>query len=319
MLPSQLAQIVTIVAPVFGIVLAGWITERTRYLSEGAAGIIAQFSFKVAMPVFLFRAMLNIKDLPEVPWRFLGAYFGGIAIAWVSAALVTRLVLRRPAVDGASIAMATCFGNTVMLGIPLAVSAFGPQAAVPIALLVSIDTPLLWSIATLHIEGARHSERASSALAAGAGVLVDLIRNPILMAILLGSVFRLTGLSLPAIPDRFMELLGQAAVPSGLFALGMSLANYGLKGQLPTLTAICVMKLLLLPAVVYVLAGPIFGLPPLWLGVAVLFAAMPVGANAFIFAAKYETAVGSVSAAIAVSTAIAVATVSAVLYLVSTP
>jgi predicted permease len=316
---SQLVQILTIVGPVFAIVLGGWLTERLRYLPAGSAPIIAQFSFKVAMPVFLFRAMIGVKEMPEAPWRFVGAYFGSLALLWITAALVTRFILRRPAPDGAAIAMATCFGNGVMLGIPLAISAFGPAAAVPIALLVSLDTPLLWSAAMLHIEGARRSERPGPILGQVAAIALDLLRNPILIGLFVGVLFRYAGLTLPDSADRFTALLGQAAVPSGLFALGMSLAGYGIKGQIPTVTAICLLKLILFPIVVSVMAGPVLGLPPVWFSVAVLFAAMPVGANAFIFAAKYETAVGSVSAAIAVSTLIAILSVSVVLYLVGTP
>jgi malonate transporter and related proteins len=154
-----------------------------------------------------------------------------------------------------------------------------------------------------------------TSVAAIGGVVSGLARNPVVMAVVLGTLWRLGGPGLPEIPDKFLALLGQAAVPSGLFALGMSLAGYELRGQAPTLTAICLMKMLVLPVLVYVLAAQVLGIPSLWASVAVLFAAMPVGANAFLFAARYERAVGSVSGAIAVSTAAAVVTVSMVLYI----
>ena len=136
----------------------------------------------------------------------------------------------------------------------------------------------------------------------------------LIAGVVIGSLWRVSGLAVPEIPDRFLALIGQAAVPAGLFALGMSLATYRIAGQLPTLAVIFAMKMLLLPVVVFALAQYVFGLPPVWVGVAVLFASMPVGANAFLFASKYERAVGSVSAAIAVSTVVAVGTASAVLY-----
>ncbi|MCL4766197.1 MAG: AEC family transporter [Hyphomicrobiaceae bacterium] len=307
--------ILTIVTPVFGIMLAGWLTERWRYLPEGSAKVIAQFCFNVSMPAFLFRAMQGIGDVPAAPWRFVAAFFGGIALVWIASALLARFVLRRSAADGAAISMGSCFGNGVMLGVPLALSAFGPDAAAPIGILVSLDSLILWIIATLHIEWASRRERTVPFLAALGGVVADLLRNPVVMGVVVGTLWRVGGLGVPELLDRFLALLGQAAVPSGLFALGMSLATYRIAGQLPTLTVIFAMKMLLLPAVVYVLSGPVLGLPPVWVAVAVLFAAMPVGANAFLFAAKYDRAVGSVSAAIAVSTVAAVGTASAVLYL----
>jgi predicted permease len=181
--------------------------------------------------------------------------------------------------------------------------------------LVSLDSPLLWIAATLHVEWATRHYASASSLAAIGGVVSGLARNPIVMAVVLGTLWRLGGPGMPEIPDKFLALLGQAAVPSGLFALGMSLAGYEFRGQAPTLAAICLMKMLLLPVLVYVLAAKLLSVPSLWVSVAVLFAAMPVGANAFLFAAMYERAVGSVSGAIAMSTAAAVVTISIVLYL----
>ncbi len=307
--------ILTIVTPVFGIMLAGWLTERWRYLPEGSAKTIALFSFNVAMPAFLFRAMQGIGEVPEAPWKFVVAYFGGSVLVWIAAALVAKFVLRRSAADGAAISMGSCFGNTVMLGIPLALTAFGPEAAAPIGILVSLDSLVLWVIATLHIEWASRQERTTPFFKALGGVILDLLRNPVVMGIVVGTIWRVAGLGVPELADRFLALLGQAAVPSGLFALGMSLATYRITGQLPTLATIFVMKMLLLPVAVYILAGPVFGLTPVWVSVATLFAAMPVGANAFLFAAKYDRAVGSVSAGIAVSTVVAVGSATAVLYL----
>ncbi len=307
--------ILTIVTPVFGIMFAGWLTERFRYLPEDSAKVIALFSFNVAMPAFLFRAMQEIGEVPEAPWKFAVAYFGGVVLVWAAATLITQFMLRRSLADGASISMASCFGNTVMLGVPLALSAFGPDAAAPLGILVSLDSLVLWLIATVHIEWATRRERTVPLLLAIAGVVADLLRNPIVMSIVIGTIWRVIGLGVPDLVDRFLALLGQAAVPTGLFAMGMSLATYRITGQLPTLATIVLMKLVLMPLAVYMLAGPIFGLPPVWVAVATLAAAMPVGANAFLFAAKYDRAVGSVSAAIAVSTVAAVGWSSAVLYL----
>lgn len=307
--------ILTIVIPVFGIMLAGWMTERWRYLPEGAAKIIAEFSFNIAMPALLFRAMQGIGEVPEGPWKFVVAYFGGVAFVWIIAALITAFALRRSAADGAAISMGSCFGNSVMLGVPLVLGAFGPDAAAPLGILISLDSLLLWVIATLHIEWAGRQGRTGSLLSAIGGVVWDLVRNPVVMGVVVGTIWRVAGLGVPELADRFLALLGQAAVPAGLFAMGMSLASYRIAGQLPTLVTIFTMKLILMPIVVYTLAGPVFGLPPVWVAVATLTAAMPVGANAFLFAAKYDRAVGSVSAAIAVSTVAAVGWLSVVLYL----
>lgn len=309
-------DIINIVIPVFGVMGLGFVAARQCYLSDGAARVIAEFAFKVAMPALLFRAMLAVGVLPGSPWRLIATYLATVATMWGLSTLATALLLRRPALDAPAIAMGACFGNIVMLGVPLAVTAFGQAAAAPIALLISIDTPLLWIIATMHIEAVRHARTtaAASPWAALRGVLLDLARNPIVLPLIAGTLWRFTGLGIPKLADRLLEMIGSAAVPAALFSLGMSLAAYHIKGQTRTLSAIVLLKLAVFPIVAAIMSIWVFALPPLWTAVMILFAAMPVGANAFLFATRYERAVNSVSAAIAISTAIAVVTSAAILY-----
>ena len=311
-------SILTIVTPVFGIILAGWMSARFRYLSEQAGRFLAEFAFKVAMPALLFRAMQQVGEISAALWKLVATYYGAVLLVWLAATLVTRFVLRRPGADAAPIAMGACFGNTVMLGIPLALSAFGEAAAAPIALLISIDTPVLWILATTHIEWALH-QGGAGAVTQMRAVALDLFRNPIVAALLIGTAWRLSGLVMPEIAEKMIALVAQAAVPCALFALGMTLAGFELKGQAPTLAAICILKMLLFPIFVYLLAAFVFDLSPLWTAIAILFAAMPVGANAYLFAARYDRAVRSVSGAIALSTALSIVTVSLVLYAVGRP
>ncbi|MEM7775446.1 MAG: AEC family transporter [Pseudomonadota bacterium] len=306
-------QIITIVVPVFGLILLGWALVKAGYVSELAGKGLAEFAFKVAMPALLFRAVLGIGEWPSSPLNLVLAYFSAAAIIWILATLLTLFVLKRPAADAASLSMGSTFSNSVMLGIPLALSAFGPEAAAPAALLVSLDSPLLWIAATLHIASAQ-AETRGSPIAAIRGILLDLLKNPIVMALVLGSVGRIAGLELPTLVDKTVALIASSAVPAALFALGMSLATYKMAGQGPTLTVICVLKLVAFPALTFVMCVYVFDVRPLWTAIATLFAAMPVGANAYLFAARYDKAVGSVSTAIAVTTAIAVFSVSALLY-----
>jgi malonate transporter and related proteins len=289
--------ILEIVTPVFGIILIGWLAARFGYVAAAVGKATAEFAFKVAMPALLFRAMQSIGAMPGSPLKLVAAYLATVTVIWLLASLATKLLLRRPQADAAVIAMAASFGNTVMLGIPLAISAFGPDAAAPMALLVSLDGPVLWIIGTLHIESAlRHQTRdqmggavrRKSAAAAINAILLDLLRNPIILSLLIGSLWRVAALPVPPLADRLLALLAQGAVPSALFALGMGLATYE--------------------------AVTVFDLPKLWVAIILLFTAMPVGANPFLFATRYERGIGSISASIAVSTAIAVVTISVLLY-----
>lgn len=310
-------QIIVIVAPVFGLIGLGWLVVKTGYVSDGAGRVLAEFAFKIAMPVLLFRAMLSIGEMPGSPLMLVAAYFGAAAVVWLLAVIATTVVLRRPQRDAAGIAMGATFSNSVMLGIPLALSAFGPEAAAPAALLVSLDTPILWIAATLHVSLFANADDGTSPLRAVGRIVVDIIKNPIVAALIAGTVARIVGFEPPDLLDKFLELIAQAAVPTALAALGMSLATYKMSGQAPSLGVICLLKIVAFPILTYVACVHVFDLPPLFSAIAILFAAMPVGANAYLFAERYQSAPRSVSTSIAISTAIALVTVSALLFVLT--
>jgi len=297
-------QVFLIVAPVFALIAIGFAAALTRLLSDVAHKGISEFAFNIALPALLFRT-IAAAEMPAIePLRLWGAYFGAVAATWALASLVTLFVLRRPASDSASVAMSSVYGNIVMLGIPLALAAFGTQAAAPMALILSVNTPLLWIAGTLHMEGAERKAGVSPGALVGS-ILADLARNPIILAIVGGALWQLGGLGLHPAVDKILALLGQSGVPCALIALGASLVAFRIKGQAPTLTTICVLKLLVMPAIAWVLAFHVLRLPPVPAAVVVLFAAMPTGANAYIFAMRYQRVVNSASGAVALGTILA--------------
>jgi malonate transporter and related proteins len=307
----MLITVLTIVTPVFALMGLGFCVAKTPFLPEGTGTALAQFAFKIAIPAMLFRAMLNTGPMDASPWRLLAAYFIAIICVWIIASLAAGFLLKRPTGDHAIIAMSSTFGNTVMLGIPIAITALGSEATAPLALLVAVETPLLWIMGTLHMEFAKRGRSIS--VAALGGVIKDLATNTIILALVLGLMGRAFELTLPAVPDRLLVLLGQAGVPTALFALGMALAKFKIGGETSTVGLLMVLKLGCIPALVYIFAAYVFVLPPLWIAIAVLHAAMPVGANPFLFASRYGQSASTVSAAIVISTLFAVVTVSGLL------
>lgn len=307
--------VVAIVFPIFALVAIGYIGARSRYFSPEAQRGLTEFSASVAIPALLFRTIATSAAPSVSPTRIWMAYFGAVAVVWVAATLMTRYVLRRPAEDAASIAMTSAYGNTVMLGVPLCLSLYGEAAAAPMAAVIALTSPIYWTIATLHHQAAG-ATRASGIGRLLLSVASDLMRNPLILAILSGSLFRMTGLALPDVIDRTLQLLGQAGSPTALVALGTTLVGFAIKGQGPTLATVLVLKLMLMPLVA---AGLIWwlALPPVPAGVVLIFAAAPAGANAYLFAVKSGRAVNSASGAVALGTILAVVTISAVVAWIS--
>lgn len=305
---------ILIVAPVFALIAAGYAAVLFRFVSETANKGISEFAFSIAIPALLFRTVV-ISEFPAVSaFHVWGAYYGALALVWIAALLISRL-LRQEREDGPVFAIGSVYGNIVMLGIPLTLSALGSQAAGPMALILSVNTPLLWLCGTLQMAWIDR-KRSGSAVSLVLPIALDLARNPIMIALGLGLLWRLTGLGLHPVVDRTVELLAQAGSPTALIALGINLFRFEIRGAKLGIVAICALKLLAMPALAFLLAH-LLQLPPLVTGVVVLFAAMPTGANAYIFAVQYQRLVNPVSGSVALGTMLAAVTLPLIVVLVT--
>jgi malonate transporter and related proteins len=300
--------IITIIVPVFALILVGYVIVKTGYFDSASQKGLSDFAFKIAIPVMLFRTISVSEPTSDKPIAILGAYFGAVFLTWALATLLTQFVLRRPMADAASIAMASTYGNVVMLGIPLGLAAYGPAAAAPMAVILGVNTPTLWLLATVHMQAAMTSNDKRTFAALLSDLLCDLLRNPLIIAMLSGGLWRMTGADIVPVLDKVLQSLGSAGVPCALVALGGSLTQFQIRGQLPTLTTVIILKLVAMPLVAWGLATHVIGLTPMAAGVVTLFAAMPAGANAFLFANRYGRVVNSASGAVALGTLLAVVT-----------
>jgi predicted permease len=288
------------VLPVFGLIVLGLVFARRKLVDETAARGITQFVFNLAIPALLFRTVSAMESTSVAPWVLWIPFFGGIAVTWIAATTIARFNPAIAAGGGAAAAMTAGFGNLALLGTPLALAHFGDKAAVPAGLILSIHAPVLWFAATLQRELSRHAGNFSFARMLRE-LLANLARNAIILALLFGALWRQTGLGIHPILSAMLDMLADASVPTALFALGLSLAGYSLRGQTTAMVLLIALKMLLLPLAVFLLLLAFPGLPPLWGHVALLFAAMPTGANAFLFASRHEEAVAPVSAAASAS------------------
>mgnify|MGYP001496547093 CR=1 FL=1 len=311
-------DVLSTVLPVFGIILGGFLTAHFRLLPEGTGKGLADFVFGIAMPALLFRTMATVGTSGVPALGLLFGFFIANALVWLLTTVITLRVLRRPLADAPAICMGACFGNTVMLGLPLGTAHFGEKGAAAIAVIVAMHAPVLWIAATIQQEWSLHEGKVDLA-AKLRSLTYDLLTNPVVFGVLAGSLWRTTGLGIAEIPDRMISLIGQAGIPGSLFALGMSLTLFEVKTGARALVAITMLKLLVMPLTAWVISHHVLGLPPLGVGVVTLLAACPTGANAFLFASRYERAVGSVSGAVAIGTALSIISISALLLALGPP
>ncbi len=287
------------VLPVFVLISVGYAGRRLSILGPRTGDGLSDYVFTLAVPCLLFRTLAR-AEIPAVqPWGYWIAYFTGVAVCWALAMLVASRVFRRSGPATVACGFAAAQSNTVLVGIPVILKAFGEAGAVPLALLLAVHLPVTMTAATLLAEG----RGASPAV-----ILRKLATHPIIIGIILGSLFRPL---VPVAPDvlwTVVDGLAATAVPCALICLGIALHSYGLESGLKLPAILSALKLLLHPLIVFLLATRVFDMPPAWSGVAVMFAACPCGINAYLFAERYKEGMAEASTAIALSTLLSVGT-----------
>ena len=301
----------TIVLPIFALIFAGWLVRRMGVLGPHATSELNRFVVYLALPALLFDIIAN-APLSDI-WQpgFIGAFGLGAGIVFVATVL---LRLRyRPLADAAIDGLNASYANTGFVGFPLALAALGQQAMAPTLAATIVTVCVLFGIAIVLIETGLQTEQRRRDLVLKVGG--NLVRNPLIIAPVLGAVFPVTGIAMPQALDSFLSLLGGAASPCALVALGLFLAQNADSGRSDVKAAslLVVFKLLAQPIVTFVLAVYVFRLSPLLTQTAVLMAALPTGTGPFMLAELYRREAGITSRVVLGSTVLSLLTIRAYL------
>jgi len=290
--------------PFFAVIALGYGAGKRGFFPPEATAWLTRFVFYFALTALLFgfAANMSLADIFEP--RAAAAYLWGCLLVWVIA-LAVALARRRPLAEASMEAQCAIIGNTGFLGVPMLVLLLGAQAAGTVILVLVIDLIVFSSLLTIVLTWTREG-RISAALPRI--ILTGLVRNPMVVAMAAGLAWSATGMALPTPVNAFLTLLGAAATPGALFAIGASLATTRAE-RLHVAGWLSLAKLVLHPAAVGFAAFYLFAVPGYAAGVLVAAAALPVAGNVYILAQHYQIAVARVSASILISTAFSVITV----------
>ncbi|WP_375266026.1 AEC family transporter [Planktotalea sp.] len=294
--------------PFFAVIALGFGAGRTGFFTSEATAYLTKFVFYFALSAMLFRfsATLSFSDI----WngRLVVAYLWGTAFIYGVATIVA--LLRSQSMAKTAIeAQCAVIGNTGFLGVPMLVLLMGEQAIGPVMLVLAVDLVVFSSLIVILMSIAQDGRFELSIFKT---IGIGLLKNPMIVSMVLGLTWSATGLPLPKPVFAFTELLGAAATPGALFAIGASLASKSTeKIEVAAWLTFC--KLVLHPAFVAIAAIYIFPLDPYSAAVIIAAAALPVAGNVYMLAQHYNVAPQRVSAAILVSTAISIVTVSLVI------
>ncbi|MCB1396609.1 MAG: AEC family transporter [Rhodobacter sp.] len=294
--------------PFFAVIGLGYAAARAGLFPPEATAWLTRFVFYFSLSAMLFGFAANMTLGDILVPSTAAAYLTGCFALYILA-FVVALARRRPLTEAVMEAHTAIIGNTGFLGVPMLVLLLGDQAAATILLVLVIDLIVFSSLLTIIITAAREG-RLSPAMPRV--ILRGLVRNPMVVSMALGLAWSATGLGLAQPVSATMSLLGGAATPGALFAIGASLAVARAE-RLTVATWLSFAKLVLHPLAVGSAAFFLYDVDPFATGVLIAAAALPVAGNVYILAQHYGVAVARVSAAILISTAVSVATLPVVI------
>ncbi|EEB84668.1 AEC family transporter [Roseobacter sp. GAI101] len=299
--------------PFFALIGLGYWAGRTRFFTSEATAYLTKFVFYFALSAMLFNFSANLSLAEVWDGRLVAAYLWGTAFVYGLVSLIGFL-RNLDVANNAMEAQCAVIGNTGFLGVPMLTLLLGPEAIGPVVLALAVDLIIFSSLIVILITASRDGQMSLRVIRT---IGLGLLKNPMIVAMTLGFVWSGLRLPIPTPMNDFLVMLGAAATPGALFAIGASLASKSAE-KLYVAGWLSFCKLVLHPAFVAIAALLIFRVDPYKAGVIISAAALPVAGNVYMLAQHYNVGPQRVSAAILVSTAISILSVSIVIAWVTT-
>lgn len=309
-----MTDIIGLVLPFFGLIFLGGLVARITRQPLEALGWMNTFIIYVALPALFFQLLARTPIEQLTQWRYIA---GSVLATYIvfSLMFVGSLLWSRDDIADSTIkGLAAAYGNIGYMGPGLALLAFGPEAAVPVALIFCFENIMHFAVAPTMMALAGGEKSTPGALALG--VLRRIALHPFIIATAAGVAAAWLHLQPPAPLEQLLAYLAQAAAPCALFAMGVTLALRPLQRVPRELGAIAILKLVVHPVLCYLVLGAAGSFPEIWVYTAILLAGLPTATNVFVIAQQYGVWVNRASASVLLTTVLSVATVTALLYLI---
>lgn len=310
-----MADVISLVLPFFGLILLGYGAARIVRQPVEALGWMTIFIIYCALPALFFQLLSKTPVEQLTAWTYVS---GSLIATFCAFAAMFAVAI---ALSGGNIAestvkgLAAAYGNIGYMGPGIALLAFGEKAAVPVAIIFCFENIMHFTVAPALMALAGSDTRPARAVA------LDVVRkvalHPFILATAIGVLAAFAGWRPHVAVERLLDTLARAAAPCALFAMGVTLALRPLKRMPETIPAIALIKLVLHPALCYVLLSLMGDFDAVWVFSAVLLAALPTATNVFVIAQQYGVWVERASATILITTVLSVLSVTGLLYVMT--
>ena len=309
-----MSDILNLAMPFFGLILLGVIAARRWQVGEQGLAWLNIFLIYFALPALIFLVVATAPFEQLLNWPFVTATTAVTVFVFSAVVLSSRLLFRTELLTATLQGTAGSYGNVGYMGLPLAVAFFGPEAAVPAALVFCFDCAVQFVmtafLATYANErnGDAHWGQVAWRIARQVGT------HPFIIATAVGVIGSALQFRAPVAVGTMLDMLMKAAGPTALFALGVTVGQRRFDGIGPEIVLVSGMKVIVQPLLALTVVSLVPDLPPAWLHVAVMMAALPTASNAFILASQYKAFVKGASTAVIVTTILSAVTIPLLVY-----
>ena len=309
-------DVINLALPFFGLIVLGFAAGRIKRIPDTGMAWMNVFIVYISLPALFYRILATtpLEQLARAPF-IVATTLSTFLVFTLSFAIA--MAMRRGNIAESTIAgLAGGYGNIGYMGPGLALSTLGAQAAAPVALIFCFDQLVLFSLVPMLMALAGADKKTP--LAAAIEVVRRIVTHPLMLASALGVLSAAVRFEPPVALDRLLQFLQNAAAPSALFALGVTVAMRPLDKMPWEVPPLVTIKLVLHPLVVLALLILLGPFEELWIYTAVLLAALPPALNVFVFARQYDAWVPQASSSVLLGTVISVVTLTTVMWLVRT-
>ncbi len=279
--------LIEVILPVFLVIGFGYVAARWIGFGEAAVDGVMKFSQNFAIPCLLFRSVAGIDLSAQAEIGLFLSFYTGAFTCFALGYLGARHIFGRPPEDSVAIGFAALFSNSLLLGVPITERAYGTEALAGNFTIIALHSPVFYTFGIIAMELARSRGRATNLGVLLPQILKGVIRQPLVIGVLSGVAFNLSGLAVPGPLAATLDMMARSAVPAALFGLGVVLLRYRPEGDMKAIAMVCILSVIVHPAIAYGLGRWVFALNTDQLRSATMTAAMAPGVNAYLFAHMY--------------------------------
>ena len=280
--------ILTIITPIFLIIAVGYVLTVRQLMPRDVLPVLSKLVLFCLIPALTFGTVARLDFDKVLAWDFLGVYALGALLTQLVIVVLFKL-LNRSLTDAAIRALCTTMPNSIFVGYPVVMQAFGEEWGYTFIFAVMVENIVILPAVLIAAElGRGRSEDASAKLIhLAAGIAKRIISNPVIIAIIAGLLVSLSGLALPEVLSRTLTVLGNAAGGIALLVIGGSLVANPIRGNIRDISLVTIGKLVIHPLMValVLLCWPDFD--PTLEALLIVYAALPMAAVIPIIGSNY--------------------------------